>query len=333
MIGAKDLRGLYAIIPTPALPNGSTFGAQNTVDVDETARLVDALIRDGTSGLIVLGTTGECATLSGADYKTFAATVLEVVNRRIPTFVGTSALAAQEVALRMDMVKELGADGTLLGLPMWQPMTTEMAVEFYRAASEYRPDLAIMVYPNARAFRYTFPVEFWQAVAKAAPTVVAAKASRSNDLEKLIASTEQKIHFMPIDMQVQDFYRISPATTTACWATAAAMGPAPAVAIMNAVLAKDAATIKALAADIAWANEPIVPILSNPDVFAQYNIQIEKSRITAAGYCNPGPVRAPYHHLPKEYDDASKECGRRWAALCRKLTQPELAGSQGGQIA
>ena len=267
----------------------------------------------------MLGTTGECATLSSTDYRTFAGAVLETVGRRIPTFVGTSALGAHEVAVRMRMVRDMGADGTLLGLPMWQPCTTEMAVEFYRAASEFAPDLAIMVYPNARAFRYAFPVEFWAAVALAAPTVVACKSSRPTDLNTLIEVTKRRINFMPIDMQVQHFHQIAPMTTTACWATAAAMGPAPSLAVMDAVARGDGAATTKAAGDIAWANEPIVPLLQDPEVFARYNIQVEKYRIEAAGYCCPGPVRAPYHLVPREIVDASRECGRRWAQLCRQL--------------
>jgi len=319
MLTAQDINGLYAIIPTPAKAGAERFGATDTVDVEEATRLIDALIRDGVSGLIVLGTTGECATLSAADYRAFVGAVIETVGRRVPTFVGTSALGAHEVAVRMRMVGDMGADGTLLGLPMWQPCTTEMAVEFYRGASEFAPDLAIMAYPNARAFRYSFPLEFWAAVAEAAPTLVACKSSRPADLERLIEMTGRRVNFMPIDMQVQHFHAIAPDTTTACWATAAAMGPAPSLAIMDAVARRDGAAMTTAAADIAWANEPIMPLLQDPEVFARYNIQVEKFRIEAAGYCRPGPVRAPYHVVPRDIVEASRECGRRWAQLCQKL--------------
>lgn len=319
MLSASELRGLYAIIPTPARAHANRFGAKNTVDLDETARLVESLIRDGVSGLITTGTTGECATLSNSDFRDFAACILETVKRRVPTFVGTTSLSAHEVAERMDFVREKGADGTLLGLPMWQPVTTGMAVEYYRGASEYRPDLAIMVYANARAFRYNFPLEFWAGVAAKANTVVAAKTSRPDELLRKIEVTKKRLNFMPIDMQVQDFYAISPDTTTACWATAAAMGPQPSLAIMNSVLCNDTAAIEKYAADIAWANAPIEMLIHKPEIFAQLNIQVEKIRIETAGYCRPGPVRAPYDEIPEADAEASRECGRRWAQLCRNL--------------
>ncbi|MBA2689731.1 MAG: dihydrodipicolinate synthase family protein, partial [Burkholderiales bacterium] len=225
MLSADDIRGLYAILPTPARAGANKLDALNTVDLDETERVVNALIGDGVSGLIALGTTGECATLSRPDYEAFASCVIEVAKRRVPTFIGTSALGGHEVASRMRFIGDCGADGTLLGLPMWQPLTTKAAVGFYRAVSECFNDIAVMVYANARAFRYAFPQEFWEAVAREAPTVVAAKLSRPKNLPELIAATGGKINIIPNEMTVGDFFTMAPDTTTACWATAAGMGP------------------------------------------------------------------------------------------------------------
>lgn len=318
MLSAKDIRGLYAIIPTPAKEGANRLDALNTVDLDESARLVNALIDDGIAGLIALGTTGECATLSRNDYDAFASCILETVDRRVPTFIGTTALGGHEIASRMRFIRDLRADGTLLGLPMWQPLTTKMAVDYYSAMSECFGTMAIMVYANARAFRYSFPLEFWEAVAKTAPTVVAAKFSRPKNLKELIAGTQGRINFVPNEMTVASFYVTSPETTTACWATSAAMGPLPVIAMMDAILNNKQEAIKELDAAIAWANEPIKPLVENPEAFASFNIQIEKTRINEAGYSRCGPIRPPYDYLPAEYDTASRECGRRWAALCEK---------------
>lgn len=317
MISAKDIRGMYAITATPAKAGADRLDATDTVDLVETETLINALIRDGSSGLIVLGTTGECATLSEADYRAFVACVLETVGRRVPTFVGATALGGHEVARRLKFVREKGADGSLLGLPMWQPVTTKMAVDYYAAVSELFPDLAIMVYANARAFRFSFPLEFWTAVAKAAPTVTSAKYSRTKGLKELIVATGGRINFVPNEMVVHEFYALSPSTTTACWATASGMNPTPVVALMQAIEARNQEAIDTLVAAIGWANEPVLPIIDNPELFAQYNIQMEKVRINAAGYSACGPIRPPYQDFPEEYAGPSRECGRRWAQVCR----------------
>src|SRR5262245_57296750 len=105
---ARDLRGLYAIIPTPAKANANRFDATDTVDLDEAKRAVNALVGEGINGLIALCTTGECATLLRNDYNSFVECVMETVNRRVPTFIGATALGAHEVVDRMRFVRDRG---------------------------------------------------------------------------------------------------------------------------------------------------------------------------------------------------------------------------------
>ena len=103
--------------------------------------------------------------------------LLQTVRGRIPTFVGTTALGGHEIARRIRFVKERGATGTLLGIPMWQPATLDMAVQFYASVAETFPDFPIMVYANPRAFRFAFGVDFWKPIVDKAPTVMSAKFS------------------------------------------------------------------------------------------------------------------------------------------------------------
>lgn len=317
---ANDFRGLYGIIPTPARPGAERLNAKNTVDLEESERLINALVADGVSGLILLGTTGECATLSSADYRAFVDLACKTVAKRVPLFIGATALGGHEAFDRLSFAQGQGATGSLLGLPMWQPCTTDMAVQYYSEVSTEFPRFPIMVYANTRAFRFAFPTEFWARVAQSAPTLVSVKSSHPNGLAANIAATGGRIHFMPSDMVVSKFRAISADTTTSCWATAAAMGPEPCKAIIDAVLANNEVRIKHMDDRIAWCNAPIESIVSNPEVFASYNIQVEKARIAEAGYCKPGPSRPPYNVIPDDIAEASRECGRRWKALRFELT-------------
>jgi len=121
MISAQDLKGALAILPTPAKEGADRLDATNTVDLDETARLSESLVRDGAAGIMALGTMGECATTAQNDYEAYVDCLLQTVRRRIPTFVGATALGGHEIARRIKFIKERGATGTLLGIPMWQP--------------------------------------------------------------------------------------------------------------------------------------------------------------------------------------------------------------------
>src|SRR5579862_7608152 len=318
MLGPNDFRGVYAIIPTPSKPGAERWDAVDTVDLDETARVIDRLVADGVHGLIVLGTTGECATLTPSEYERFVACVLETVKKRIPTFIGTTALGTHEVVRRTRFAAERGADGILLGLPMWQPLTVDMAVEYYRSIAEGFPRLSLMVYGNHRAFRFAFAPEFWARVVDVAPSLIAAKFSRPNVLLDCLKVSKGRVHFLPNDGGVSKFAELSPATTTACWSTAVSMGPEPVLAQMRALLSNDADALHKIAKDLAWTREPIAEITSDPDLFSTYNIQMEKIRIESAGYCKAGALRPPYHIMPDAYREAAYEHARRWRQLCEK---------------
>src|SRR5262249_25355477 len=112
------------------------------------------------------------------EYEDFVDCFLSTVNGRVPALVGATALGTHEVVARLRFAQERGADGTLLGLPMWQPCTDEMAISFYESISEAFPELGIMVYGNIGAFRYDFKTEFWAELAERAPTVCSAKFGR-----------------------------------------------------------------------------------------------------------------------------------------------------------
>ena len=80
---------------------------------------------------------------------------------------------------------------------MWQPVTLDMAVKFYASVSEAFPDFPIMVYANARAFRFAFDLEFWKRIVESAPTVMSAKFSSKAILREAVALTKQRVNFVP----------------------------------------------------------------------------------------------------------------------------------------
>ena len=324
MLSAQDIEGVYAIPPTPAKEGADRWDATDTVDLDETERLTNQLIADGVGGLIVLGTTGESATLTDAEWEIFVDCFLSTVDGRVPTFVGTTALGTHSIVARMRFLKERGADGTLLGLPMWQPCTEEMAVKFYASMSDAFPELAIMVYANPHTFRFDFGPSFWAGVVDRAPTVVTAKFASPAGYAECLEASKHKVNILPMDAMAHMFAGISPGSVTACWATAASMGPQPSVAVMDTIAAGDLAKADEIGKELFWANETLVP--RGPDghpsfaEFGSYNLQLKKLRFEASGYCKPGPIRPPYDVIPADYAEGARECGRRWAQLVEKYT-------------
>ncbi len=320
MISARDLRGVMAILHTPAQEGADRPDAVNTVNLDETARLAESLIRDGAAGIMALGTMGECATVSFKDYEAFVDCLLTTVRNRIPTFVGTTALGTHEIVRRIRFVKERGATGTLLGIPMWQPVTTDVAVRFYASISKTFPDFPMMVYANPRAFRFDFGLDFWRMIVEQAPTVMSSKFSNKSILLKAVEVTKGRVNFIPPVGLAYAFAQLSPEATTTCWVPS--VGPQPAIALMNAVAARDWERAKAVADDIGWAVEPHHIITGSQEVFASYNIQMEKLLMEASGYCKPGPIRPPYNFMPENFVAAARESGRRFAKLREKYSSP-----------
>lgn len=319
MLSVNDIKGFYGIIPTPSKPGADHWAATDTVDLDELARLTDALVKSGVDGLVSMGTTAECATLTQAEWEQAAACVLETVKRRVPVFMGTTALGTHEIVLRNRFVRDLGADGTILGLPMWQPCTLDTALSFYADMSTAFPDLAIMVYDNPGAFHFPFLPQFWIQVARRAPTVVCAKHGPDANIRGLLAGTQGRIRFLPHVAGAYAMRLLDPQQNIAFWATEASMGPEPALALRDALQAGDWERARAIDADIGYTMQTFFPP-GGMQEFSYYNIQLEKIRFDEAGYCKAGPIRPPYHIVPDWVVENARECGRRWKALRSKYS-------------
>lgn len=320
MLSAQDFRGVYAIIPTPAKEGADRADAVDTVDLDETARLVDQLIKDGVHGIMALGTTGECATLTQAEWEGFVDCLLATVNKRVPAIVGTTAPGTHAAVERIRFARDHGADGTLLGMPMWQAFTDQMVVEYYASISDLFPDFALQVYANENAFRVHWTVELWGQLAKRARTVVSAKGGNARELPQLIEATKGQIKFLAIDGATLAMAEAAPDHTTACWSTSSACGPQPALALMEAILARDWPRAKEIDADLKWAYEAMAPPGKQSE-FGSYNIQWEKARMQEAGYCKPGPFRPPYNVIAPDWAECARENGRRWSQLEKKYAE------------
>src|SRR5262249_40302175 len=92
LLEVGDIHGPWAIMPPPGKPNASDWRAEDTVDLDETARVVEALIAAGIDGILSLGTFGEGATLTWDEKIAFIRTAVEAARGRVPFFAGTTSL-------------------------------------------------------------------------------------------------------------------------------------------------------------------------------------------------------------------------------------------------
>ena len=131
LITTEQVTGAWAIMPTPAKPNASDWREQDTVDLDETARVVDGLIAAGVDGILALGTLGECATLTWDEQYAFMAALVDSAAGRIPVFVGTTSLNTRETVRQTRIASDLGtglsqAGGGAPAGPSWSALAVAL---------------------------------------------------------------------------------------------------------------------------------------------------------------------------------------------------------------
>jgi trans-o-hydroxybenzylidenepyruvate hydratase-aldolase len=319
---ADDIHGAWAIIPTPAKPNASDWRAQDTVDLDETARAVEALIGAGVDGILSLGTFGEGSTLTWDEKRAFISTVVATVRGRVPFFGGTTSLNTRETVRQTRAARDIGIDGTMLGVPMWCQADIPTAVQFYRDVAEACPDTAICIYANPEAFKFDFPRPFWAQVAQI-PQVVSSKYLGIANIVADLRLTKGRIRFLPTDSNYYATARIDPENCTAFWTGGAVCGPAPVIRlrdeIKKAKASGDWRAAKEIADAISAALAPLFPKGSFAE-FSKYNVGLEKARMNEAGWMAAGPCRPPYHLVPEVYLEGARQSGRLWAKLHAELS-------------
>ncbi len=320
MLSAKDIRGVCVLIPTPCKPGHEGWDSTDSVDLEETARMIEALIQGGIGSIAACGTTGECSALLWEEKRAFVDTIAQVNRKRVPLFAGATALGTKEVIRQMRGLKDIGADGAFVGLPLWQTPTTENSIQFFADLSEAVPDMPVMVYSNAMFFKSTFPTVFWEGLAKKAPTVITTKVTYGIGtlLDDLRVAGHQ-INFMPGQNNIYPAYKMARRQITAIWSTSAMMGPEPVLALMQAIREDNEKRV-----DEIWEDMRSVPPLFPPGAasqFAQYNAQVEKWRFNASGYLRCGPSRAPYRDLPENWKRQAELHGKGWAELAKKYSK------------
>ena len=326
MLRVQDIRGVYVLPPTPCKLDAGGWDSTDSVDLDETAAMTEFLLKPGVTGFGLFGTTGDGHSLLLEEKLAAARTVVEVAAGRAQVLAGATALGTKDVIRQMRALRDVGVDGALVGLPLWQTPTVENAVRFYADLSEAVPDLPVMVYSNSWFFKSTFPPEFWTGIRDQAPTVIASKQTHgfAHYLDELEA-VGGKINLVPGEFGIFAAWRLAPHRVTAIWSTQAALGPEPAVALMTAIEKGDPAVVEGIIEDFRavppYAPPGAMKNFDSSDDFARYNSQVAKWRLNVSGLINAGPMRPPYTDLPDEWKRQAEKEVEGFAALRAKYVQ------------
>lgn len=126
---AERLQGSLVAIVTP-------MGADGALDLDAFDRLVDWHIESGTNGIVVVGTTGESATLSTDEHCDLVAHCVKAVNGRVPVIAGTGSNNTQEALYFTRSAKEHGADACLLVTPYYTKPSQEGLYQHFKLIAD-----------------------------------------------------------------------------------------------------------------------------------------------------------------------------------------------------
>jgi 4-hydroxy-tetrahydrodipicolinate synthase len=151
------------------------FAADQSVDIAATQKGLDALVKDGVDGLILLGTCGENNSLEPDEKRAVLRAANEVVAGRVPIVGGVSELTtARAVAFARD-AQTIGVDG-LMVLPamVYVPTADELYTHFKTVAAA--TSLPIMLYNNPPAYRVSIGFDVLEKLA-AITNIVALKES------------------------------------------------------------------------------------------------------------------------------------------------------------
>ncbi len=107
---------------------------------------VDDQVKNGTSVLIPMGTTGEPITMSAAERRRAIEVCIKVNARRAKVFAGAGSNSTSDTIENVKLARELGADGVLIVTPYYNKPTQAGLVEHYRLVARAHPGFPIMAY-------------------------------------------------------------------------------------------------------------------------------------------------------------------------------------------
>jgi 4-hydroxy-tetrahydrodipicolinate synthase len=128
------------------------FREDLSLDIDATARVMEGLIRDGVSGLVVCGTVGENCSLARQEKVAVMEAAKGVARGRVPV---VSGIAEFTTPFAIEMAKEaarIGLDGVMV-MPalVYSSKPREAAAHFRGVAKS--TDLPVMVYNNPPIYK------------------------------------------------------------------------------------------------------------------------------------------------------------------------------------
>ena len=258
-------KGMATAIVTPMTADG--------IDYEALGRFIDFQIENGINAIVVMGTTGENATIEPADQKEVIRFTVEKVAKRVPVIAGTGTNNTAHVLHNTKNACEVGADAVLVVTPYYNKATQNGLIQHFTTIADASEVPVILYNVPGRTGCGLQP----KTVAKLAehPNIVGLKEATGN--------MAQMVELMRLCGDKIDIYSGEDALTVPMMA----MGGAGTISVLSNVAPKEsvAMTDACLAGDYTAAAKMQCDLLPLIDaLFSEVNPIPAKAAVSAMGY-------------------------------------------------
>ncbi len=257
--------GMATAIVTPMTADG--------IDYDALGRFIEFQIENGINAIVVMGTTGENATIEYADQKEIIRYTVEKVAKRVPVIAGTGTNNTDHVLHNTRNACEVGADAILVVTPYYNKATQNGLYQHFVTIADASTVPVILYNVPGRTGCNLLP----KTVARLAehPNIVGIKEATGN-----VAQTVEILHLCGDKI---DVYSGEDALTVAMMAMGAKgtisvlsnVAPKEAVAMTDACRAGDFKTAAKMQCDL-------LPLINA--LFSEVNPIPAKAGVSAMGF-------------------------------------------------
>ncbi|MBM9401771.1 4-hydroxy-tetrahydrodipicolinate synthase [Gluconacetobacter azotocaptans] len=131
-------KGSLTALITPMNDDGS-------LDLPAFGRFVDWQVKEGSSGVVPVGTTGESPTLTHDEHARVVEYTVETVAGRVPVIAGAGSNSTAEAVGMARHAKQVGADAVLVVTPYYNKPTQEGLYRHFMAVAD-ATDLPLVLY-------------------------------------------------------------------------------------------------------------------------------------------------------------------------------------------
>ena len=258
-------KGMATAIVTPM--------TQTDIDYEALGRFVEFQIENGINAIVVMGTTGENATIEHEDQTKVIKFVVDKVNKRVPVIAGTGTNNTAHVLENTRNACAVGADAVLVVTPYYNKATQNGLIQHFTAVADASTVPVILYNVPGRTGCNLLP----KTVAKLAehPNIVAIKEATGN--------MSQMVELMALCGDKLDIYSGEDALTVPFLS----MGAAGTISVLSNVVPKEAVqmTDAALAGDFETAAKlqcKLLPLVNA--LFSEVNPIPAKAAVSAMGF-------------------------------------------------